>query len=153
MVVFTKYDVLFNEHYRDCLRDKLLPTEIRVEAADRAKRAFVKFTEDLEFPFVPVQVSTQKDRRKNLTEKDTQKQREDEGLLIMDVTCLFPSFKMGATAGAMLVELTKVTRENLRDVEGSLWALWATAQQVNARQKVELSIRYVFLHDKCALEL
>ena len=24
MVVFTKYDVLFNEHYRDCLRDKLL---------------------------------------------------------------------------------------------------------------------------------
>ena len=51
---------------------------------------------------------------------------------------------MAATAGAILMELTKVMRENLRDVEGSLWALWATAQQVNARQKVELSIRYVF---------
>ena len=60
---------------------------------------------------------------------------------------------MAATAGAILMELTKVMRENLRDVEGSLWALWATAQQVNARQKVELSIRYVFLHDKCTLEL
>ena len=44
----------------------------------------------------------------------------------------------------MLVELTEVTRDNLRDVEGSLWALWATAQQINARQKVELSIRCVF---------
>jgi hypothetical protein len=44
----------------------------------------------------------------------------------------------------MLVDLTKVTRDNLRDVEGSLWALWAAAQQINARQKVELSIRCVF---------
>ena len=60
---------------------------------------------------------------------------------------------MAATAGAMLVELTKVTRENMRDVEGALWALWATAQQINARQKIELSIRNVFLHHKCALEL
>ena len=51
---------------------------------------------------------------------------------------------MAATAGAMFVELTKATRENLWDVEGSLWVFWATAKQVNARQKVELSIRYVF---------
>ena len=51
---------------------------------------------------------------------------------------------MVAHAGAMLVELTKVTRDNLRNVEGSLWALWATAQQINARQKVELSIRWGF---------
>jgi hypothetical protein len=39
------------------------------------------------------------------------------------------------------MELTKVTQENLRDIGGSLWA---TAQQINARQKVELSIRCVF---------
>jgi hypothetical protein len=39
-----------------------------------------------------------------------------------------------------LLELTEVTRKHLRDVEGSLWALWATAQQINAQQKVELSI-------------
>ena len=46
------------------------------------------------------------------------------------------------TAGTMLLELTQVTRDHLRGV-GSLWALWATAQQINARQKVELSIRCV----------
>jgi hypothetical protein len=51
---------------------------------------------------------------------------------------------MVANAGAMFVELTKVTRKNLRDVEGSLWALWVTAQQINVRQKVEFSIRCVF---------
>ena len=42
---------------------------------------------------------------------------------------------MAATAGAMFVELTKATRENLWDVEGSLWVFWATAKQVNARQR------------------
>ena len=44
----------------------------------------------------------------------------------------------------MLLELTQVTRDHLRArVGGSLWALWAAAQQINARQKVEISIRYV----------
>jgi hypothetical protein len=46
------------------------------------------------------------------------------------------------------MELTKVTRENLRDIGGSLWA---TAQQINARQKVELSIRCVFSTTNYAL--
>lgn len=40
----------------------------------------------------------------------------------------------------MLISLTNVTREKLRYVEGELWIPWVTAQQVNARQKVELSI-------------
>jgi len=42
--------------------------------------------------------------------------------------------------GTMLLSLTQLTREQLGDVAGPLWALWATAQQINARQKVELSI-------------
>ena len=54
------------------------------------------------------------------------------------------SFKMAGTAEKMLVKLTQVTQDNLQDVKGSLRALWATAQQINARQKVELSIRCVF---------
>ena len=54
------------------------------------------------------------------------------------------SSKIAGTAEAMLVELTQVTRNNLRNVEGSLWALWAATQQINARQKVELSIRCDF---------
>ena len=41
----------------------------------------------------------------------------------------------------MLVELMQVTQDNLPDVKR---ALWATAQQINAGQKVELSIRCVF---------
>jgi hypothetical protein len=93
IVVFTKYDVLFNEHYRDCLRDKLSPTVIRVEAANRANRAFIEYTKELEekkkFPFVPVQVASQKDKWKKSTQIDTQKQREEEGLLIISVTSLF----------------------------------------------------------------
>ena len=48
---------------------------------------------------------------------------------------------MAATVGEMLVELTNVTRANLRD--GSLLALWATAQQINPRQMIDISIRRV----------
>ncbi|PPQ81511.1 hypothetical protein CVT26_010898 [Gymnopilus dilepis] len=40
----------------------------------------------------------------------------------------------------MLTILTNVTRAELRHVEGELWIPWAAAQQINARQKVELSI-------------
>ena len=43
----------------------------------------------------------------------------------------------------MLTSLTNVTRSKLRDVEGELWIPWAAAQQINARQKVELSIQCV----------
>jgi|SRR5882762_6373904 len=85
IVVFTKYDILFNEHYRDCLRDCphiSSATDRRVEATNRANRAFSELTKDLSFPFVPVQVS-QKDKKKKST-------RKDEGLLIIFVTSLFP---------------------------------------------------------------
>ena len=51
-----------------------------------------------------------------------------------------------------LSRLSRVARGELQDVEGSLWAFRATAQQINARQKVELSIRWVrFLHDNYGL--
>ena len=41
-----------------------------------------------------------------------------------------------------LISLTKFTRDKLQDVERELAVLWVAAQQVNARQKVEVSIRY-----------
>jgi len=41
-----------------------------------------------------------------------------------------------------LIDLTEFTRDTLKDVELKLQVLWVTAQQVNARQKVEVSIRY-----------
>ena len=87
MVVFTKYHILFNEHYRDCLRDNLPQTGLRVEDANRASRAFIKFTKVIEFPFVP---------RPSINAEDRQKRREDESLsrtLIMDVLAAYkPTF-------------------------------------------------------------
>ncbi|KAG6804978.1 hypothetical protein H0H92_001333 [Tricholoma furcatifolium] len=40
-----------------------------------------------------------------------------------------------------LTNLTNVTRKRLQDVEEKLKVLWVAAQQVNARQKVDVSIR------------
>jgi len=40
-----------------------------------------------------------------------------------------------------LIDLTTETRSRLHEVEDKLQVLWVTAQQVNARQKVEVSIR------------
>ena len=41
-----------------------------------------------------------------------------------------------------LIDLTNFTRDKLQDVERKLEVLWVAAQQVNARQKVEISIRW-----------
>jgi len=106
IVVFTKYDLLVVEHFRECSHISSMHERI-AEASNRAAFAFSEYTKKLEVSFAPVS-----------TRKDVQKE-------------------YGAL---MLVKLTRVTRNNLRDVEGSLWALWATAQQINARQKIELSI-------------
>ena len=40
-----------------------------------------------------------------------------------------------------LIDLTNKTRSMLREVEDKLHVLWVTAQQVNALQKVDVSIR------------
>jgi hypothetical protein len=40
-----------------------------------------------------------------------------------------------------LIELTNQTRKRLHKVEDKLQVLWVTAQQVNAQQKVEVSVR------------
>ncbi len=42
----------------------------------------------------------------------------------------------------MLKRLTETTRICLHEVEGDLWVPWAAAQQINAQQKVNLSIKY-----------
>jgi len=44
------------------------------------------------------------------------------------------------SAKQTLISLTKFTRDKLQDVEHKLAVLWVAAQQVNARQKVEVSI-------------
>ena len=76
IVVFTKFDLLFVEHFRDCSHITSSPDK-KMEAKKRALRAFSEFTQELRFPFVPV--STRKDM-----------QEEYGGLLIIFVTSLFP---------------------------------------------------------------
>ena len=56
---------------------------------------------------------------------------------------LFSPFKIATTLEKMLVELMQVTQDDLLE-KGSMRALWAIAQQFNARLKVEVSIRCVF---------
>ena len=43
----------------------------------------------------------------------------------------------------MLANLTELTRQDLHEVEGTLWIPWAVAQRINAAQKVNASIEYV----------
>jgi hypothetical protein len=76
IVVFTKFDLLFVEHFRAC-NHILSPADRKAEAIDRAKRAFDRFTKELEVPFAPV--STLKEA-----------QKEYGGLLIRSITSLFP---------------------------------------------------------------
>ncbi|KAF8812865.1 hypothetical protein BYT27DRAFT_7085928 [Phlegmacium glaucopus] len=42
--------------------------------------------------------------------------------------------------GLTLEELVNITRNCLHEVEGDLWILWATTQQISAQQKIERSI-------------
>ena len=56
---------------------------------------------------------------------------------------LFQLFSTNAThITEPLISLTEFTRDKLQHVERELAVLWVAAQQVNARQKVEVSIRY-----------
>lgn len=85
IVVFTKYDVLFNEHYRNCSHLSSRSKK-REEAGVLADRAFREYTKGLKFPFVHVQVLTSK------VKETRQKQKEDEGLLINYIYCPSVSF-------------------------------------------------------------
>ena len=76
IVVFTKYDYLVVEHFRDCSHISSLH-ERKVEAINHADSAFSEFTKDLKIPFTPV--STQKEA-----------QKEYGGLLIRSVNSLLP---------------------------------------------------------------
>ena len=61
-MVFTKYDYLVLEHFRACNHISSLPDR-KVEAMNRAERAFKDFTKGLKIPFAPV--STLKEVQKD----------------------------------------------------------------------------------------
>ncbi|KIM38994.1 hypothetical protein M413DRAFT_233981 [Hebeloma cylindrosporum] len=56
------------------------------------------------------------------------------------IPCIKVSTKTSKNAQQMLIDLTDETHSRLHDIEDKLRVLWAAAQQVNPRQKVEVSI-------------
>ncbi|KAF5340186.1 hypothetical protein D9758_015000 [Tetrapyrgos nigripes] len=113
IVVFTKYDLLCNEKSKK--RRKDLPSEapeIRKRNVDEEAAADLKkrVNDYADFNF--------------------------ESVKWVSVST---SLKY-SDAARRLKMLTSVTRDCLRDVEGDLLVPWATAQQINAQQKVNYSI-------------
>ncbi|KAI9428861.1 hypothetical protein H4582DRAFT_2090844 [Lactarius indigo] len=117
IIVFTKYDVLFNEHYQAAkaaqrhLGEPANTHEIRTDAEARAKHQLDELigTSQRRFEYVTVSTHPQYPR------------------------CV-----------DMLKALTETTRKCLHAVEGDLWVPWAAAQQINAQQKVNFSINEGF---------
>jgi len=130
--VFTKFDILVSEHFRAEKNTTLSRVDKRRLAESHAMTAFNACVEEFQLSIgmqVPcVKVSTKKEYLRGLSNRFNQSDQSP--------------FDMVTTAETLL-ELTRVTRNSLHDVEGSLWVPWAAAQQINARQKVELSIRCV----------
>ncbi|KAH8979809.1 hypothetical protein EDB86DRAFT_2859443 [Lactarius hatsudake] len=117
IIVFTKYDVLFNEHHRKAakaarsLGKPVNADTTRADAEARAKHHLDALIKTFRRRFDYVTVSTEGRYPKRFD---------------------------------MLKELTETTRRCLHEVEGDLWVPWAAAQQINAQQKVNFSINEGF---------
>lgn len=121
IIVFTKYDILFNEHHRKVAKEvrslgNPTNTDItRTEAEARAKR------------YLDALIDT----------SQRQAQRRFECVTVSTHERYPKCFNM-------LKGLTETTRKCLHEVEGDLWVPWAAAQQINAQQKVNFSINEGF---------
>ncbi|PPQ89283.1 hypothetical protein CVT25_000875 [Psilocybe cyanescens] len=111
IAVFTKYDILVNEHYQKAQEVSTSESEIDRISEENAGGYFNERIKDF-------QDSTQVPCVRVSTDDDYP---EDERL-------------------ESLKKLVDVTRQCLHPVERELWVLWATAQQVSANQKVLRSI-------------
>ncbi|KAH9029956.1 hypothetical protein EDB85DRAFT_2147028 [Lactarius pseudohatsudake] len=121
IIVFTKYDILFNEHHRKVAKEARSlgnPTNTdttRTEAEARAKR------------YLDALIDASR----------RQAQRRFECVTVSTHERYPKCFNM-------LKGLTETTRRCLHEVEGDLWIPWAAAQQINAQQKVNFSINEGF---------
>ena len=122
ITVFTKYDVLISQFM---LQDK----------AKRPKAEKITYAEGKASESLHVSAEKLKDAWKKLPSAELP--------LMAWVKMAISKNTEARLIKEMLVNLANVTRDKLRDVEGELWIPWAMAQQVNARQKVVLSIQYV----------
>ncbi|KAG6827995.1 hypothetical protein H0H92_009724 [Tricholoma furcatifolium] len=113
IAVFTKYDALVNQFFK---AETATSTEEKLLNAD--KKASESFS-------------------RSVKQLDSQ----TESLVELSI----PSVKVSVKYNKDLhiLNLTNVTRERLQDVEEGLKVVWVAAQQVNARQKVDVSISLV----------
>jgi hypothetical protein len=128
IAVFTKYDRLIAQFFKDDAATSKPESGRRDNAQQKASKSFdglVKKVKAVD-PSIPcVKVST-KDPKAN-------------GVFVS----LFQPLSLSTThITDLLINLTKVTRKRLQGIEKELQVLWVAAQQVNAHQKVDVSIRY-----------
>jgi len=119
IIVFTKYDILFNECHRKASKEarrrpgKSASADTICIDAEKNATDFLNTLID-NFPKRPIEYVTVSTSEK------------------------YPK------CFSMLKKLTETTRRCLHDVEGELWVPWAAAQQINAQQKVNFSINEGF---------
>jgi len=128
IAVFTKFDLLVSQHIRQARKhnnsEPATQKTPQRNAEEDFERSIKGFLSTEKVPYVGISTKTSLSPLLSLTFKV-------QGVILTHLDYLHT-----------LRKLTEVTRQSLHDVEGDLWLPWAAAQQINARQKVEQSIRY-----------
>ena len=124
VAVFTKYDELVTQFWRQDSQPGKSEQQRNVDAERSASDSFDSSVNELREASIPcVKVSTD----------------SSAGRLFISP---LRSLSINAThITETLIDLMNETRGMLHEVEDKLHVLWATAQQVNAQQKVDVSIR------------
>jgi hypothetical protein len=139
IVVFTKYDLLFDQHFRELRKaGKMSHSELQAAAekntATDLERHIVALQSSIPARVECVKVSTHKNYSRSCHSSAT-------NLRLMTISHL--------ERFDMLRTLTSVTRQCLDDIEGVMRVTWAAAQQINAMQKVLFSIECVSKSVSC----
>jgi hypothetical protein len=123
IAVFTKYDLLINQFYQ---RNPETAENEALASFDRSAKDLqddlVRLSIDLSIPCVKVS-----------TKETSAKRLSISWLQLFSINANYIT--------ETLIDLANFTRDKLKDVERELEVLWVAAQQVNALQKVEVSIR------------
>ncbi|GJJ08029.1 hypothetical protein Clacol_002236 [Clathrus columnatus] len=127
LVIFTKYDLLITEKFKEFDKDNTTKSHTQ------------SYSEHLQIDVQPyperLQIATKR--------ADDDFQQRVKGLPkhpTIEYITVSTNEKIFKDCLGSFQNLTKVTRRMLHHVEGELWVPWATAQQVNASQKIETSI-------------
>ncbi|KAG6811662.1 hypothetical protein H0H92_006375 [Tricholoma furcatifolium] len=116
IAVFTKYDDLVKQFLREETATSRTREEKLLNAEQKASESFSRSVKQLD--------------------------SQTMSLAELSIPSVKVSVEPEFNKDLHILNLTNVTRERLQDIEDELKVLWVAAQQVNARQKVDVSIRY-----------